>query len=127
MLERKLKLGFNIDKISKFMLKHLIKDVRTLEDRAYDYIIEYVEKNISKSNRNTYCEADRYYRKRKISKEGNVVKVIILKVEVPYVETEEMRNEYYKMETEKEKQKEDKKEAQTIDIEEIDKILDKNE
>lgn len=203
-LENNLKLGFHIDEISKFLLKHLVKDNRTLADRAYDYILEYVEGNNTKFNRKVYlesfrthtfieaknnyktlgiiedidvvnkkdketgkkekivekeivilenefskilkeggfnnpkgilkefkekgllnCESDRYTRKRKITEGGNVVRVIVIKVKTPYVENEEIKNEYYKRERERKKAKANK-ETKKIDPEKIEEIINSN-
>ena len=54
------------------------------------------------------AENDRYTRTRKISESGNQVKVIVIKIEVDYIETEDMRTAYCKT------RKQDKEQTKNI-------------
>ena len=101
------------------------REIAILEDEFYKILKDFGftnPKGILKSLKNKdllNTEIDRYTRTRKISDKGNQVKVVVIKTEVEYEETDDMRHAHYK------KQKEEKEKKKEIIIPRIKKEADK--
>lgn len=81
-----------------------------------------------KNNNILNAEEDRYTRTRKISDKGNAVRVVVIRTEVEYEETEEMKERYYKIkEWEKENKRSFRRENKTEVISEQELIIDEAE
>lgn len=54
LLEEKLNLGFDVEEIMRFMLDQILIDDRSIADKAYEDILEYVVSNSNRFNQNIY-------------------------------------------------------------------------